>query len=191
SVFIFQWSLFCLLCLWCTEIFVPLIDCQGDAPLTPAAPAASKSPEPLALFSEDGICLVDGDWSMDYWDPYGLDASLRDNVAPTVGLAGCVWAPSLESGKSEMDLVPAPFLEAVGALPSAAVLTQPGCLTPQGPTDATGDAIPVVWGELYVIDKLLFQMGGVNIGSILLPPAVRLFHPSTPNTSVHQTADDR
>nr|CAD7450491.1 unnamed protein product [Timema bartmani] len=69
-------------------------DCQEDASPMPAPP---DRPDPLALFSEDGICLVDGDWSMDYWDPYGLDAGLRDHKAPTVNLAACV---PLEGGEA-------------------------------------------------------------------------------------------
>nr|CAD7394513.1 unnamed protein product [Timema cristinae] len=52
---------------------------SGDAPPTPAALAAPDSPDHLALLSEDGICMANGDWSIDYWDPYGLDVCLRDH----------------------------------------------------------------------------------------------------------------
>nr|CAD7258524.1 unnamed protein product [Timema shepardi] len=64
-----------------TQVFVPLIDCQADASPTLAAP---DSTDPLTLFSDDGICLADGDWSMDYWNSYGLDTGLRDYEVPAV-----------------------------------------------------------------------------------------------------------
>nr|CAD7437463.1 unnamed protein product [Timema bartmani] len=141
------------------KVFALLIDCQEDAPPVPAAiiqPAAPDSPDPLALFSEDGICLVGGDWSMDYLDPYGLNAGLKDHEPPAVNLAVCVRAPPLESSEEEMGPVPDQLLEAVGALPGAAVFTPPAGFTPQDPTAASGNVIKV-------------QMDGGNVGSILLP----------------------
>nr|CAD7445814.1 unnamed protein product [Timema bartmani] len=71
---------------------------QGDAPLALAAItqlATPDSPDPLTLFSEDGICLANSNGSMgyaidfrelavsffhdNYWDTYRLEAGLRDH----------------------------------------------------------------------------------------------------------------
>ncbi|CAG2067257.1 unnamed protein product [Timema podura] len=69
----------------------------------PAASVAPDSLDPLALFSQDRICLADGDWSM----------------------------------------------EAVDGLPGAAFFAPPPAgYVPQKYTDASGNAIPDVWGEL-------------------------------------------
>nr|CAD7420668.1 unnamed protein product [Timema poppensis] len=34
----------------------------------------------LLQFTENGVCRADGDWSMDFWDPYGLDESLLGSI---------------------------------------------------------------------------------------------------------------
>nr|CAD7263318.1 unnamed protein product [Timema shepardi] len=47
-------------------------------------PADPNSLDQLLLFDENGICSADADWSMDYWDPYGLDEGLRDPRATDV-----------------------------------------------------------------------------------------------------------
>ncbi|CAG2065881.1 unnamed protein product, partial [Timema podura] len=118
-------------------VFVPLIDCKENAPPMPTASVALDSPDPLAFFfSEDGICLADGDWSKDYWDSYNLYACLRDHMAPAEGLAACVRAPPLESGEA-IGSVAVPLIEAVGALPGTDFFAPPVAgFIPQDHTDA-------------------------------------------------------
>ncbi|CAG2059585.1 unnamed protein product [Timema podura] len=160
-------------------VFVPLIDCQEDAPPMHAASVAPDSPEPLALFSEDGICLADGDWSMDYWDPYDLDTGLREQVAPAEVLVAYVRVSPLESGEV-MGTLPALCLEVVGGLPGPAFFAPPAVFILQDHTDASRNAIPDVWDELNAIDQLIFQMEGESGDTILPPPtAVRPLHPAS------------
>nr|CAD7576940.1 unnamed protein product [Timema californicum] len=129
----------------CKAAFVPLTDFKENPPPPPATSVALGSPDPLELFSEDGICLVDGDWSMDYWDPYGLDAGLRDHVAPTEGLSKCMRTLSLERAEVRGP-VPSHLLEDIGALHGATiVLTLPSVFSPQNPTDASENLLPDVW----------------------------------------------
>nr|CAD7199710.1 unnamed protein product [Timema douglasi] len=42
-------------------------DLQEEVTSAPAATVAPDSPDLLELFTEDGICLAENDWSMDYW----------------------------------------------------------------------------------------------------------------------------
>nr|CAD7408123.1 unnamed protein product [Timema cristinae] len=65
----------------CTAVFSSsLLD---DEPITLGVVAQKEDPNSLDQFlhfTEDGICRADGDWSMDYWDPYGLDEGLPGRV---------------------------------------------------------------------------------------------------------------
>nr|CAD7421191.1 unnamed protein product [Timema poppensis] len=47
-------------------------------------PEDPNSLDQLLQFNENGICSADGDWSMDYWDPYGLDEGLRGCILSVV-----------------------------------------------------------------------------------------------------------
>nr|CAD7411691.1 unnamed protein product [Timema cristinae] len=61
-----------------------------DEPMTlgeAAQPVGPNSLDQFLHFTEDGICRADGDWSMDYWDPYGLYEGLLGNVATGVPMS--------------------------------------------------------------------------------------------------------
>nr|CAD7464176.1 unnamed protein product [Timema tahoe] len=128
-----------------------------DEPLTIAEaprPAAPNSLDQLTLFTEDGICLADGEWSMDFWDPYGLDEGLRDNIAPAVmhDVSGV--------------LTPRPVIR----IQHPVVMTPPP-IRGQTPKDACGD--------LDAIDLMIFQLESENGGAVLSqPPAMTPVHPA-------------
>nr|CAD7419074.1 unnamed protein product [Timema cristinae] len=61
--------------------------CEAAQPLGP------NSLDQLLQFTEDGICRADGYWSMDYWDPYGLDEGLLGSVATGVPTSTQLEAP--------------------------------------------------------------------------------------------------
>nr|CAD7576170.1 unnamed protein product [Timema californicum] len=128
------------------SVFASLTDFQEeDAPTPPAALGVPGSPDPLALFSEDGICL----------DPYELDTGLRKQVTPARDLTGCVRAPPLETCEA-MGPVSMHLTEEVSAMHGTAViLTPPSDFSPPYPTDANRNAIPDVWAELDLIDQLI------------------------------------
>nr|CAD7411096.1 unnamed protein product [Timema cristinae] len=44
-------------------------------------------------FTEEGICRADGDWFMDYWDPYGLDEGLLGSITMGVPTSTPLEAP--------------------------------------------------------------------------------------------------
>nr|CAD7401364.1 unnamed protein product [Timema poppensis] len=89
-----------------------------------------------------------------------------DHVSPAEGLATCVRTSSLESGKA-MDSVPAPHLESLNALaynPNGdTVLKPPSAFSPQDPTDASGNLIPDVWGELDSMSPGLDSLAALDV----------------------------
>nr|CAD7392933.1 unnamed protein product [Timema cristinae] len=76
-------------------------DDDDDEPITigePAQPVDPNNLDQFRHFTEDWICRADGDWSMDYWDPYGLDEGLLGSVATGV--------PNLPSRRRPLWTVP-------------------------------------------------------------------------------------
>nr|CAD7606764.1 unnamed protein product [Timema genevievae] len=148
---------------------------EEDAPAASSVEPSSSSQDPLNYFTEDGICLADGEWFMllaidfielsDFWDPYDLDIGLRvDPEVQTPPLSdwgqlhdvvplACVWSSGAESNEVAMMRKPFQFCEVIDALPGATVLVS------QGPTDAGGNVIPDVWGELDTLDQLIWGPG--------------------------------
>ncbi|CAG2057413.1 unnamed protein product [Timema podura] len=66
-------------------VFAPLIEYQGDAPLALAAitqPATPDRPDPLALFSEDGICLANSNGSMGNATDFRLLGYIQAGIQP-------------------------------------------------------------------------------------------------------------
>nr|CAD7266334.1 unnamed protein product [Timema shepardi] len=138
-------------------VFASLTDFQEeDAPTPPAALGVPGSPDPLALFSEDGICL----------DPYELDTGLRKQVTPARDLTGCMRAPPLETCEA-MGPVSMHLTEEVSAMHGTAViLTPPSALSPPDPTDANRNAIPDVWAELDLIDQLICKFAIIYFSAV-------------------------
>nr|CAD7413884.1 unnamed protein product [Timema cristinae] len=66
-----------------------LVDLQEESTSVPAVMVAPDSPDLLEPFTEDGICLAENDWSMDYWDdgdvapPPEIDDSIRSQTGVT------------------------------------------------------------------------------------------------------------
>nr|CAD7433588.1 unnamed protein product [Timema monikensis] len=59
----------------------------NDEPMTlgeAAKPVGPNSLDQLLNFTEDGLFRAGVNWSMDYWDPYGLDEGLLNNVVTCV-----------------------------------------------------------------------------------------------------------
>nr|CAD7204302.1 unnamed protein product [Timema douglasi] len=65
-------------------VFFILLDDEPPMIVGGVQPEDPNSLDQLLQFTEYGICRADGDWSMDYWDPYGLDEGLAGNVATCV-----------------------------------------------------------------------------------------------------------
>nr|CAD7206960.1 unnamed protein product [Timema douglasi] len=107
-------------------------------------PKDPNSLDQLLQFTENGICRADGDWSMDYWDPYDLDEALR----------GCIQSGVATSTPQETPL-------RIGATHDATDVVlkpSPGILSPaplpQVPLCAGGNAPPSVWAYLDTLDRL-------------------------------------
>nr|CAD7418625.1 unnamed protein product [Timema cristinae] len=66
----------------CTEVFSSsLLDEELMTLGMAAQPVDPTSLDQLLHFTKNKICRADGDWSMDYWEPYGLDEVLLCSVA--------------------------------------------------------------------------------------------------------------
>nr|CAD7416227.1 unnamed protein product [Timema poppensis] len=107
-------------------------------------PEDPKSLDQLLQFTENGVCRADGDWSMDYWDPYGLDEGLLGNIAMGVLTSTPPEAPPLVRAAHDVIAGPPPD--------TATPTTPPGILS-QAPLYVEGNAPPSVWADLDTLDR--------------------------------------
>nr|CAD7406411.1 unnamed protein product [Timema poppensis] len=109
-------------------------------------PEDPNSLDQLLQFTENGVCRADGDWSMDYWDPYGLDEGLR----------GCITTGVTTSTPQETSLLIGATHDATDVLrPSPGIL--PLVPLPSAPLYAVGNASPSVCADLDTLDRLIYK----------------------------------
>nr|CAD7262971.1 unnamed protein product [Timema shepardi] len=105
-----------------------------------AQPVGPNSLEELLYFTEYGACLAENDWSMDYWDPYGLDEGLRDIIATCVPVSA---HPEVDPEGGVQHCVTGVPTQALVILrsPTADLTPPPGILSP-APTYSGGNSPP-------------------------------------------------
>nr|CAD7257806.1 unnamed protein product [Timema shepardi] len=123
--------------------------------LTP--PSKSQDDEPNSLdqllqFTEDGVCRADGVWSMDYWDPYGLDEGLLGSIAIGVPTSIPPEAPTLV--RATHVIVGPPMDTATPTKPPG--ILSPAPLSP-APLYVEGNTPPSVWADMDTLDRLICQ----------------------------------
>nr|CAD7417715.1 unnamed protein product [Timema cristinae] len=144
----------------CTAVFPSsLLD---DEPMTlgeAAQPVDPNSLDQLLHFTEDGISRADGDWSMDYWNPYGLDEGLLGSVAMGVPTSTQPEATPPVCVSHDVASVFRPASGILSQIPLSHTSLYGG-----------GNAPPSVWIDLDAIDRLVFELETENRGTVLPPP---------------------